>query len=409
MRLDKNQEVFKHKHICLVEDHDNPLSIVRSLGEEGIRPIVLMFGNDIHLVPSSRYVGEVHKFATKEDAFSYLLTNYGNEPRKPFIYNGSDDVTLLLDKHYEELKDKFYFTHGYGGLGKYLQKYDITQLAKECGVDIPKEELLDVGVMPTTLRYPVFTKATTSASGGQWKAQAFICHSPEELKNVYDKIKAKKILVQEYIEKKNELCIDGISINGGEEVFMPYGCGYYRFVPGNYGHYMKFTPFVDKDLTEKIRNIIREAHFTGIFCIEFMVGQNNELYFLEVNFRHSGWGYAFTYGGFNLPLRWAVSTLDNKLWLDGFKYLKSFDFMAEIAYLRECLKYWHYPLIRYFKEFCNCDCHLLWNRCDMMPVVAEIWSTVKGMFKKKLGAVVTSFLRKTFQMKKVMAGWEIHR
>lgn len=28
-----SQELFKHKHICLVEDHYNPLGIVRSLGE----------------------------------------------------------------------------------------------------------------------------------------------------------------------------------------------------------------------------------------------------------------------------------------------------------------------------------------------------------------------------------------
>ena len=38
--ISKNHEVYKHKHICLVEDHYNPLGIVRSLGEEGIKPIV---------------------------------------------------------------------------------------------------------------------------------------------------------------------------------------------------------------------------------------------------------------------------------------------------------------------------------------------------------------------------------
>lgn len=127
--------------------------------------------------------------------------------------------------------------------------------------------------------------------------------------------------MQEYIKKKDELCIDGISINAGEQVFMPYGCNYYMMSPGGYGNYMYFTPFLDKELTDKITNIIRGAKFSGIFCIEFLVGQNNELYFLEVNFRNSGWSYAFTYGGFNLPFRWAVSTLDNKLYLDEFTYL----------------------------------------------------------------------------------------
>lgn len=43
-----SKDVFKHKHICLVEDHTNPLSIIRSLGEEGIEPIVLIFGKDFN-------------------------------------------------------------------------------------------------------------------------------------------------------------------------------------------------------------------------------------------------------------------------------------------------------------------------------------------------------------------------
>ena len=27
--INKNHEVYKHKHICLVEEHQNPLGIVR--------------------------------------------------------------------------------------------------------------------------------------------------------------------------------------------------------------------------------------------------------------------------------------------------------------------------------------------------------------------------------------------
>ena len=156
--ISKNHEVYKHKHICLVEEHQNPLGIVRSLGEEGIKPIVLLCAHNPHMVNNSKYVGELHIFNTIQEGFDFLMEHYSNEPLKPFIYNGSDNVTLLLDEHYEELKDKFYFTNGQGGIEKYLQKYDITQAAVECGINIPKEELLQVGEMPKTLRYPVFVK-----------------------------------------------------------------------------------------------------------------------------------------------------------------------------------------------------------------------------------------------------------
>ncbi|MBQ9677027.1 MAG: ATP-grasp domain-containing protein [Prevotella sp.] len=362
-----NKEIYRHKHICLVEDHYNPLAIIRSLGEEGIKPIVLLCSKSPHLVPYSKYVGELHMFSSIQEGLDYMMLHYGAEPLKPFVYNGSDDITLLLDNHYDELKDHFYFTNGQGSMKKYLQKYDITQFAIQCGINIPKEELLKVGEFPTSLKYPVITKAATSAGGGTWKDQSFICEDEKALKEAFSKIKADTILVQEYIRKKNELCIDGISINGGEQVFMPYGCSYYRFPKGSYGNYMYFTPFKDKELTTKITNVLREAQYTGPFCIEFLVGPDDNLYFLEVNFRHSGWGYAFTYGGFNLPVRWASATLDNEIMLDDFKYLDRFDVMQELSDFKDSVLGGAVSLWQWVKDVRQCDCFLYYNKKDPKP------------------------------------------
>ncbi|CCZ11112.1 uncharacterized protein BN465_00468 [Prevotella sp. CAG:1092] len=377
--ISKNHEVYKHKHILLVEDHTNPLGIVRSLGEEGIHPIVLLCSKNPQLVNKSKYVGELHIFNTINEGYNYLISHYGKEKLKPFIYNGSDDITLLLDSHYEDLKDKFYFTNGQGGIEKYLQKYDITQAAVECGLQIPKEELLEVGQMPKTLKYPVFTKAATSAKGGGWKDQAHICNNEDELRKAYTQIHADNILVQEFIKKKNELCIDGISINGGEEVFMPYACSYYRFRPDSYGNYMYFFPFTDEKLIENIKRLIKQVHFTGIFCIEFLIDNNDELYFLEVNFRNSGWSYAFTKGGFNLPFRWAVSMLDNTLFMDSFKPLEKFDAMQEIGDYYEFVKSKKIPLIKWLKEV-KASYLFLYNSKDPAP----FWNFLLQKIKNKL-------------------------
>lgn len=377
--ISKNHEVYKHKHILLVEDHTNPLGIVRSLGEEGIHPIVLLCSKNPQLVNKSKYVGELHIFNTINEGYNYLISHYGKEKLKPFIYNGSDDITLLLDSHYEDLKDKFYFTNGQGGIEKYLQKYDITQAAVECGLQIPKEELLEVGQMPKTLKYPVFTKAATSAKGGGWKDQAHICNNEDELRKAYTQIHTDNILVQEFIKKKNELCIDGISINGGEEVFMPYACSYYRFRPDSYGNYMYFFPFTDEKLIENIKRLIKQVHFTGIFCIEFLIDNNDELYFLEVNFRNSGWSYAFTKGGFNLPFRWAVSMLDNTLFMDSFKPLEKFDAMQEIGDYYEFVKSKKIPLIKWLKEV-KASYLFLYNSKDPAP----FWNFLLQKIKNKL-------------------------
>ncbi len=385
--IDKNHEIYKHKHICLVGDHYNPLAIIRSLGEEGIKPIVLLCSPNPQLVLHSKYIGELHVFDTNEEGIEFLIKNYSNEPLKPFIYNGSDDTGLIIDKHYEILKDKFFFSNAEGSLDAVQNKYQITKIAERCGVRIPKEEMLKVGDLPTSLKYPLFTKAITSAKGGTWKDQAFICKDEAQLLNAYKHIKEEKILVQEFIEKKDELCIDGISINGGEQVYMPYGCGYYRFIPGSYGNYMKFTPFLDEELTEKIKYIIRESKYTGIFCIEFMVGQDDQLYFLEVNFRHSGWGYAFTYGGFNLPFRWAMSSINNSLYLDDFKHLKEFDAMSEFADFGDCMSYHKIGFTKWLSDFYNCDCKLIYNLKDPKPFRKTIVRYILGIIKLKFASV----------------------
>lgn len=80
---------------------------------------------------------------------------------------------------------------------------------------LSRGHVLSVGELPKTLKYPVFTKAATSTIKGGWKNQAHICNNEEDLLAVYKTINTDKILVQEYVQKKNELCINGMSISGG--------------------------------------------------------------------------------------------------------------------------------------------------------------------------------------------------
>ena len=383
--IDKNHEIYKHKHICLVVDHYNPLGIVRSLGEVGILPIVILCEKKPRLVNRSKYIGELHIFDNIEEGLEFIVENYSNEVYKPFIYNGSDNVTLLLDKNYQTLKDKFFFTNGCGGIEKFLQKYHITKLAESCGLTIPKEELLKKGVLPSTLKYPIFTKAATSASGLSWKEQARKCDNETELNEFYNTLTADEVLVQEFIDKANELCIDGISINQGEQIFMPYACHYHRFVPGNFGNYMYFFPFRDVELIGKIEEVIRRAKFSGIFCVEFMVSKDDQNYFLEVNFRNSGWSYAFTYGGFNLPFRWALSTLQNKLYLEDFTPVERFDAMDEISdFVISVLNAKQVGIIQWLREFHRCKCSFYYNTKDKKPSLFQWWYMIKGYIVKKI-------------------------
>lgn len=365
--MNRNHQVFKHKHIVFAQDHYNPLGIVRSLGEEGIKPIVVLCCDKPHFLHKSKYIGKLHICKTLEEGLELIVSEYGREELKPFIYNGGEDPGILLDNNYDDLKDRFYFFNGQGSIALSMQKYENCLMAARCGIDIPKEEYLEKGVLPTTLKYPIMTKASTSACGGNWKGDSFICNSSQELVEAYKRIKSSRVLVQEFIEKENELCLDGISINGGEDIFIPYGCSYYRFTPESYGNYMYFFPFIDDVLLQKIKDLIKLSRYTGVFCIEFLKGKDGGTYFLEVNYRNSGWSYAFTVGGFNLPFRWAVSVLDNELYLDGFEAKPTFSAMNDFSDLKDVISTKSTNIFTWIKEFVTTDCHYYYNSKDAKP------------------------------------------
>ena len=45
---------------------------------------------------------------------------------------------------------------------------------------------------------------------------------------------------------------------------------------------------------EKLKEILKEIGYEGIFEIEFLVDENDQLWFCEINFRNSTWSYAST-------------------------------------------------------------------------------------------------------------------
>lgn len=229
-------EIQKHKHIVLGFEHYNTLGVIRSLGEKGLFPVVILHKTGIKvepcLVPNSRYISKIHIVEGVEEGYRILFDKYSKDDYKPFLYSCDDYVEMFLDSHFEELKNKFFFFDGgcAGIITKYMDKDAISQLAVECGCKVPKTEIVRRGVLPKTLKYPVITKAKISAIGG-WKNDVRICQSAEELEEAYKTIKSENLLIEEFIDKKNELCLDGFCINHGNDICIPFQTTYLRVAP----------------------------------------------------------------------------------------------------------------------------------------------------------------------------------
>ncbi len=365
-----------HLHIVFAHDHYNPLGVVRSLGEEGVMPIVVLVDdNKPCLVNKSKYIGKLHLVKSIEEGYDLIISKYSKENLKPFIYTCSDDIESYIDLHYNELISHFYFFNAgeQGRITKIMDKEVMIRMAKESGINIPETEVLKVGEMPHKLKYPVLTKAVISTME-DWKSNVHICQNEEELKEAYKTIKGEQIILQEYIEKKNELCLDGISVNGGEEVYLPIQSEYIRFTPSAYGNYIYFQKYKEYGLLPKIQAMFKETGYSGIFSMEFLRDSNDNLYFLEINFRNSTWSYAHTVEGINLPVIWAKSMLTGKLEVDDVVVRKDkFTAMQEFTDFKDSVIGRQCSLWQWIKDVRNCDCLFYYDKKDKRP----FWSILR--------------------------------
>lgn len=384
--VDRYSEIRKHLHIVSCGDTANALGVVRSLGEIGIHPIVLCVEGANHhpCLVKSKYIGNLIRYKDSDQVIDILLEHYGSEFLKPFVYVCDDCQVSLYDNRYDELKDKFYFFHGgeRGSINRYLNKENICKVAESCGCRIPLEEVVDTGELPKTLTYPIITKTLTS-NMGLWKSDSYICKNEDELRDAYTKIKAPKLLLQEYIQKKNELAIMGYSVGGGSEVYVPYQLSYIRCPEGAYGRYMYFSPIKDEQLRNTIRQILQQCHFSGCFEIEFLITPSDNLVFLEVNFRYSFWNYAVTYGGINYPAEWAKATLDNHIddqYLDS-QRMAYFTAIDEVGDFGSNVMSKRISIWKWMHDIWSADVRYFWNDKDIMPTISFWWHKIAKKLK----------------------------
>lgn len=309
------QELHNHEFIVFAMDHYNPLGVVRSLGENGIHPIVIAEKSKTDISSHSKYTKEYIRVETVAEGYEVLLVRFGNYmDNLPFLITCDDRTIEFLDRRYDEWKDKFIgFNAGAAGIiSKYMDKFEILEAAKKYGLNTLNTLCVDKGVVPNNLEYPIITKSISPVIGG-WKSDVHICCNEEELAAAYSKIKAPKVIIQKFIDKKNEYCIDGFCADKGNMMFNAIESTYNYLIPGYYSPYMTVKNFSKPEIGKALASLMREIGFEGIYSIEFLIDQDDNYYFSEINFRNSTWSYAATKAGMNLIVLWAEAMLSGEL------------------------------------------------------------------------------------------------
>lgn len=356
--------------IVMAIDHYNPLGLIRSLGEKGINPIYIAIKGKAPIASSSKYISECHYVDTVEEGFNLLLSKYGNYDAGnfPFLYCCDDKSLGYIDDRYDDLDGKFiFFNAGKNGqINKYIDKGEILNLAEKCGLRLAKTIVCNKGKIPADLEYPIITKSISPNVGG-WKSDVFICCSAEDLKSAYEKIKSPQVLLQKYIGKKNELEYYGISVNHGNDVVMTIGTDYLYLILGYYSPYMNVFNPPYPEVQKKIAEMLKEIGFEGIFSCEFIVDENDELYFLEINFRNATWSYSSTCSGNNLPYLWAESMLNGVIDRNKICQFEPFKAMVEPIDYAKRVREGKTSVIEWATDFKEAKCTYYYNQEDLEP------------------------------------------
>ena len=312
---------------------------------------------------------------------------------KYVISTDSDLFVSIMDQHYDLLKDRFIFFNAgeQGRLTKYMIKSAQCELVEQENLGIPKSELVTRGMLPRSLKYPVFTKTDNCFVRG-WKEDYIICKTEQDLISAYKSIRSDKLLLQEFIHKKNEVCLEGISINQGEELFLPVQMDYLRISDGKYGTWMtNYAYQLGNEMKSKIQQILKTIHYSGIFELEFLEDLNGNLLFLEFNFRQTQLNHSMTDMGLNFCKIYAESMLNDCLCVEGVENLKTplvvmnerRDFQA--GYKRTTIK----NLMSWISDIRKTDSFYIFDKKDKKPFFDFIWMIIKG----RCGLIV-SLLRK---------------
>lgn len=372
----------KHPVIVIALEHYNPLGALRTLGENGVEPIFIGIKYRVKIASPCKYIKKLYQVDSLEEAYDTVLNEYGNYAAetgyKPILIFSDDDVFAQYDENYEELKEKFIlFNAGENGrVSKYMFKHEIQNCAKRHGIPVLESQVVNVGEIPDGLTYPVITKAVSPNSDG-YKSNFHIIENEKQLREAMNDIKGSKVLIQPYVDKKTEMTFEGFSYNHGKGMFTGVQTKYQYTIKGYYSPLQDVRVPEDKELLKKLNAMLEEIGFEGVWEIEFLVDKEDNLWFLEINFRNSTWSYASTVAGNPLPYLWCEAMLSGKA--PKPKEFEPFMAMVEPIDYAKRVEEGRCSLAEWLTDFKTAKCTYYYNEQDPEPwnVLVNNWDKLK--------------------------------
>ena len=366
-------------------NHHNTLGVIRSLGEKGINPYVIIQCNVHHpYIRKSRYISKSWLVGTDEEVLLILKNEGEHQCEKSVLIACSDSLSSLVDMYHDELS-KWYCLPGAEEQGRItclMDKEVMSQLAREVGFKVPQSIAMNTkDDIDITIPLPWIIKPLVSKNGK--KADIKRIYSEKEW-NEYCKAHNSLVQVQQLIDKNFEYQLIGLSLNGGEEVVIPGVSHVLRPAETTNTGFLHYEPLDSQyqKVLETGRKFLKATGYSGLFSLEFLRGNDGSDYFMEINFRNDGNGICVTASGVNLPYIWF-------LYNSGGDYLNEIEkskvkkvyVMPEFADI-SLLVHHKLGLMTWLKDVRRTDRFMEYDKRDRAPFFQLLKETAKRGVKK---------------------------
>lgn len=359
----------------------NAYGMLRSLGEAGIWPILIINNCAQPFLSKSRYAKSgVYYFDTPSEVPDLIRNNIQSGSVKPIIICCDDPIQSVMDKHYDEFKDDYLLSNckqTQGEITRLMDKKLQTEIARQCGVTVPKTwKIRKDGEIPEDMVYPCIAKPELSIKGS--KSEIKICRNKDQLSQA---LNGRDYLIQEFIEKDYEAIMWGTSIDE-DKYYIPGVARKMRQYPSEQGvtSYGVLESFQHhKTLNEgAIYRYLRDLGYQGMFSIEMAV-KEDKYYFLEINLRNDGLQYFATTAGANLPVLY-INSLIGKPFVEP-KVKTPTYFMGETTDIKQILRK-KVSALNWIKDLCRTKSFFILNLKDPIPYLYSFWGKMSTHLHK---------------------------
>lgn len=380
-----NNSYNGHLVIVFALEHYNPLNMIRAFGEQGINPVYISVKRRYEVATKSKYISKLHCVDSVEDGFLLLINQYGGlseeTGKKTYILFSDDKSVGYFDLHFEEWKDKFitYNAGCNGRINEFMDKYEIQQCAKRHGFNVLDSYVIKKGdPVPDGLWYPIITK-DISPNLGSWKSDVFICQNKQELVEALEKITCPLIMLQHFVDKQNEMALEGYTINNGKEMQIITQMKWKYLIQGYYSPFHDVCMFTDKDMEIRLQAMFEEIGFEGVFEVEFLIDKDGTYYFMETNFRASAWNPTCKFAGMPLPYLWVKGMMNGYIDPNDRKEFEPFTSMSEIIDYSKRVEGGLCSIAEWLRDFKDAKCVYIYDKEDRGPWDAVIrdWESFK--------------------------------